>query len=775
MYTLLLATALAVAPIPSYPASASPPARTLSGRVTGTTGAPPHPMNLLPTAAASLAGRVVDSAGAPIRDARVTILEANRSTSTEPDGRYGLDQLPTGTFSVSFRAIGFRPEVYRVTLGSERVTLDVTLKHTVVELTELQVTASPLATSTLESPQPTAVLGGEDLNRAQAPSLGETLNSVPGVHSFSTGAGIGKPVIRGLTSNRVLVLDEGQRMETQQWGDEHSPNVETANAARVEVIRGPASVLYGSDALGGVINVLQRDLPDAIGRQPIIRGSTSAAYASNNREPDGALMVEGASGGLAFRAEGSGRTAGDVRTPSYRLWNSGLRQGGGSGTLGYQGAWGNIRGTYSQRNEKLFLTDEDSTATPTQRMVTNRASVDLTLPFRTSRLEAKAGWERSRRREFEDSVTSDVALGLLAKTWTGSVQFHHPQLGKLSGIVGVSGLRTGFDKFGEETLIPNNRVWTVGTYAFEQAEVGRWHLSAGARYDYRHLDVDQDDELGVSAQTRTYNSVSGNFGVLYRLTEPVALVFNVGRGFRAPNSFELFANGVHEGTVAFEHGDPDLKNETSINTDVAVRVQSPTVTLEIGGFANFIHNYIFSIPTGVTDPESGFEIFDFTQGNARLLGFEGSVQYHPMPILHLQVGADYTNGQNTSADEPLPTIPPFRATYTARLEPTGRGVFQSPYLSFGGETNAKQSRLNPAEAEFFAEAFEGAGFQSVGYTLANAGAGFTLNAGERPIQVDLSVHNLFNKDYADFLSRIKTNAPLPGMGRTFIARVTANF
>jgi iron complex outermembrane recepter protein len=736
---------------------------------------PAHLLDPSPLAATGLTGRVVDSAGAPVADARVIILEANRSTATDADGRYGFDQVPTGTFSVSFRAIGFRPEVRRVTFGDEPVTLDVTLKHSVVELSELQVTASPLATSTLESPQPVAVLGGEDLTRAQAPSLGETLNSVPGVHSFSTGAGIGKPVIRGLTSNRVLILDEGQRMETQQWGDEHSPNIETANADRVEVIRGPASVLYGSDALGGVINVLQPDLPDAIGKGSIINGRASTAYSTNNREPDGSLMVEGASGGFAFRAEGSGRIAKDVRTPDYRLWNSGLRQGGGEGTLAYQGAWGSIRGTYSQRNEKLFLTDEDPTATPTQRMATNRASLDIALPFRTSRLEAKAGWERSRRREFEDSLTPDVALGLLSKTWTGSLNYHHPALGKVYGIVGASGLRTGFDKFGEETLIPNNRVWSVGTYAFEQADFGPWRLSAGARYDHRHLDVDEDTDLGVAAQTRTYNSLSGNLGVLYRLSEPVALVLNVGRGFRAPNSFELFANGVHEGTVAFERGDPALKNETSINTDLALRVQSSKVTLEIGGFANYIHNFIFSVPTGTTDPGSGFEIFDFTQGNARLLGFESSIQYHPMTYLHLQLGADYTNGQNTSAGEPLPTIPPFRASYTVRLEPADIGPLQSPYLSVGGESNAKQSRLNPAEAAFFAQAFEGAGFQSMGYTLANAGAGFTLGLGERRFQFDFSARNLFDKSYADFLSRIKTNAQLPGMGRTFIARVTADF
>jgi iron complex outermembrane receptor protein len=719
-----------------------------------------------------LSGRVTDSAGATVPQVQVTIIEAQRTVRTGPDGRYLFSDVPAGTYRISFSAIGYAPEVRRMTLGNDDVSLDVALRKSLVELPTVQVTASPAATTALESPQPTSVVGGQDLARAQAPSLGETLNDVPGVHSFSTGSGIGKPVIRGLTSNRVLVLDNGQRMETQQWGDEHSPNVESANADRIEVIRGPASVLYGSDALGGVINVLQPDLLDAIGRTPIMRGRASLGYLSNNREPDGALMAEGASGGFGFRVEGSGRTSQDVRTPTYRLWNSGLRQVGGAGTVGYRSSWGSISGTYSQRNEKLFMTDEDPTATPTQRMVTNRASLDVRLPFRDSRLDIKTGWERSRRREFEDSVTDVVGLGLLAKTWTGSVQYHHPAFGKLYGILGASGLHSGFDKFGEETLIPNNRVSSGGVFAFEQTDLGRWKLSMGARYDHRHLDVDQDDELGVTAQTRTYNSFVGNLGALYRLSEPVALVLNVGRGYRAPNPFELFANGVHEGTVAFEHGNPDLHNETSINTDFAVRMQSRRASVEIGTFANVIQNFIYSIPTGQTDPESGFEIFDFVQGNARLFGFEGSVDYHPMSLLHLHGGADYTYGQNVTAAQPLPEMPPFRATYSVRLEPESRGILQTPYVYVGGESNAKQGRLNSAEAEFYAAAFDGAGYRPVGYTLANAGAGFTLNASARPVRFDFMVRNLFNEAYADYLSRIKTNAPLPGMGRTFVTRVT---
>src|SRR6266850_783936 len=197
----------------------------------------------------------------------------------------------------------------RVTTPGGDVTADVTMRESVVELTGIQVTASANATSALNSPQPVSVRAGEELRQSQSPNLGETLQGIAGVHSWSTGPGIGKPVIRGLSSNRVLVLDDGQRLETQQWGDEHSPNVETATAERIEVIRGPASVLYGSDALGGVVNVVQKDLPDATGVSGFVHGSASAAYGSASSLKDGSFDLEGGSGGLGFRGSVNGLRA----------------------------------------------------------------------------------------------------------------------------------------------------------------------------------------------------------------------------------------------------------------------------------------------------------------------------------------------------------------------------------------------------------------------------------------------------------------------------------
>jgi len=718
----------------------------------------------VPPPGRTLSGRVTNPSGNGLFQARVIVLETNRSATTDLEGHYAFPDLPGGTYSVSFSAIGYAPLVARVTLADQDVILDVELKPSLVELPDLQVTAAPVATTSLTSPQPVSVLGGADLNASRAASLGETVSALPGVRSLSTGGGIGKPVIRGLSSNRVLVLADGERVESQQWGDEHGPQIESGDADRIEVIRGPASVMYGSDALGGVVNVVSAPIPDAVGGDPFVEGRAVVSYSTNNQQPDGTLAVEGARGGLGFRGSVTGRTASDVRTPAGRLFNSGLWSVNGSGTVGYRGGWGSVSGTYVRRDEKVEIHEdpaEEPGATPFQRIGDDRVHLSASLPVGVSHLDIDLGATRNRRREFEEEGGVEVALGLLSRTYTADLRLHHPPVGPLAGIVGISALRNSFDKFGEETLIPDNAYNNVGIYAFEQAELGPWHLSVGARYDYRRLTVDDDAELGVTSQRRTYNSATGNLGALYRVAEPVALVFNLGRGYRSPTAFDLFSNGVHEGTVRFERGDPSLRNETSINTDLAVRVQTSALSAELGGFANYIDNFIFPDPSGEEDPESGFQIFDITQGDARLTGFEAAMEYHATHWLHLRATADYTRGQNRSTDAPLPFIPPFRATYSVRLEGGDRGRLQQPYLSIGGESNARQTNLDPED------------FAPPGYTLVNLGAGLLVPMGARAMALDFQLRNAFDKEYANFLSRYKTYALDPG--RNFVVRLSAEF
>lgn len=714
-------------------------------------------------AAWSLSGRITDSTGAPLVGALVVIEEAHRSTTTDQQGRYHLRDVPEGVYGVSYRSIGYRPRVLRVTISNRDVTVDVVLQPTVVELAPIQTTATPLATSALESPQPLTVLQGSDLRRAQAASLGAVLDGQPGIRNQSTGNGIARPVIRGLTGSRVLVLDNGQRTENQTWGDEHAPNVETATAERIEVVRGPASVLYGSDALGGVINVVARELPDAQGTDPFVQGRADAGWNTNGAMPSGSVLLEGAAAGVGFRGTFAGRSSGDVVTPGGTLANSGLAMTSGGLAVGVRAGWGAVTGNYSRRNERLELHEdpaEEPDATPFQRVVTDRASLTGNLSLGSSRLEMDLGWERNARREFASTAAEsegDLELGLGAKTVTGDLHLHHAASARVAGIVGVQAMRTAVDISGEETLVPGSRTANVALYGFEQIDLGRVQLSTGLRIDRRTLDNDASDALDLAAASLDWTAVTGSAGLLYRLGEPMALVLNVGRGFRAPSAFELFARGVHEGTQRFEIGDPSLETERSLNVDLAVRLQNATLRGEVGVFRNRIDGYIHPDPTNEIDAESGLQVYRIRQGEALLQGVEAVLEWHATPALHLRGGVDHTWGENRTTGLPLPFIAPLRIQGSVRMElPTGE-LATNAWFELGVERNTTQTRRDPDD------------IATDGYTLTRLGLGGEVAGLELTLQVD----NLFDVRYRSFLSRYKAYAD--EMGRNVKAGMSVAF
>jgi outer membrane receptor protein involved in Fe transport len=698
--------------------------------------------------AGTLRGRVTDTAGVPVHRAEIIIQEIHRSTATTIDGQYRLSGVPEGSYSVSYRAIGYRPVVVRLTIGEGELVHDVQMLPSLVELPPIQATATPLATAALESPQPLAVLQQGELRAAQAASLGQVLEGLPGVRSLGTGNGIAKPVIRGLGSNRVLVLDNGQRTESQEWGDEHAPNVETAQAERIEVVRGPASVLYGSDALGGVINVVAPELPDAEGGPPRFGGRLDLGYGGNGNAPDASARLEGAAGALGFRASLTGRRSEDVRTPGRTLGNTGYEMVGGAGALGVRDAWGSLTATYSRRTELVEIhedPEEEPDATPRQRIASDRVGVTGNVSLGAARLETDLGWEQNARREFESfeaDEVNDVALRLVATTWTGNVHLHHASGTRAAGVVGMQALRTDVATSGEETLVPASRTLNVAGYAFEQLDLGRFQVSVGARVDHRTLENDAAAELGRAAGKRDWTAVSGNAGVLYRLAEPAAVVLNVGRGFRAPSAFELFANGVHEGTVRYEIGNPDLETEHALNVDLALRLASEALQAEVGVFNNRVTGYIFPDPTAEIDPESGYQVHRYAQADADLRGIEASLQYHATTWLHLGATMDYTHGTNRSTDRPLAFVAPLRVQASARVEAEDLGPVSAPWIEAEVESHAKQTRVDPDD------------FAPDGYAL--VGVGFGGRVGR--FDVAVRVRNLFDATYRQFLSRYKRYA-----------------
>src|SRR5688572_20910315 len=332
---------------------------------------------------ATVSGRVTDAAGTPVSDVSVGVVELRRGTQSDADGRYTIPALPPGTWRIAFQRLGYASAIRRVTLGAGATTIDVALVESALELPGTQVSATANATTALTSPQPTSVLEGVALRQARAATLGATLEGLPGLRSWNTGSGIGKPTIRGLRSDRVVIASEGLRLDNQGWGDEHGPQVESANVDRVEVIRGPASVLYGSDALGGVVNVIPRELPTAYDRDAFVRGRVGGSFGSNNEDLEGSLSLEGATRGLGFRGSFTGRSSDDLETPDGPLANGGTEFQTFSGAVGGRGEWGSLDARYSHRNERLEIHEdpaEDPGATPFQRVGEDIARVAAVLP-----------------------------------------------------------------------------------------------------------------------------------------------------------------------------------------------------------------------------------------------------------------------------------------------------------------------------------------------------------------------------------------------------------
>ncbi|HEX4934416.1 MAG TPA: TonB-dependent receptor, partial [Gemmatimonadaceae bacterium] len=511
-------------------------------------------------------------------------------------------------------------------------------RDSVTGLPGVVVTATRDSIHPLASPLPTSTLTAGELRRDHGVSLAQTLTRLPGVRSLSTGEQIGKPVIRGLTGSRVLVLDDGLRLEDYSWSDEDGPSVEARLAERVEVIRGPASVLYGSDALGGVVNVIPAELLDARGGPPLRRGELELYGASVNREFGGALSLEGARGRAGARLRIVGRFGQDVHTPAGEIRNTGFAAGNGELAVGVHhegGARTTVRLAHYGGEYQLLEIDAPAGGTEDEggpARVTLDDRLQLAHRRRVGRFDAELRGQLQRHslQEKSDLPTPQpgqpreaTVFDLLLNTASGDLLLRHGRddAGRWRGTLGLSGLVQQNDTRGIIPLVPDARVAAAGAFAFERVSLGRLDLVAGARSDLRHLTADRNAELRLADdQERSWTTVSGDVGLVYRVVPSLAVSLNAGRAWRAPNLFELYANGPRLGEGRYELGAATLDPERSLNVDAALRWQSPRARAEVAAFRTRVDDYIYVAPTGAV--ASGLRVFRHAQRDATVAGGE---------------------------------------------------------------------------------------------------------------------------------------------------------
>jgi len=728
-----------------------------------------------PTFAANLAeikGTITDAdTKSPLVGATIYISDLKAFTTSNANGEFTLKNVPAkGKFLVEVRFIGYKTASKLVDLANA-TNLDFQLSPSVIESAEVVITGTPFSANSKTNSLAVVTINREKLAQAAGTNLVDAIAKIPGVSQVTTGGAISKPTIRGLGYNRVLTIVDGAREEAQQWGDEHGIQVDQFSAARIEVLKGPASLLYGSDALGGVINVID-DLVPASGD---FNGNFTTNYNTNNGLTGSSLMLQGNDNGFVYRGRFSYKNAHGYGYGNQIVPNSGFNEANASAMLGLNKTWGyahlnlsrfntNIglveegpddNGNYLDEDGNVITKSEAKTRTlglPKQNINHYRAALNSNILLGGGQLKTTLAYQQNIRKEFEESL-DEPGLNLDLKSYTYDVKYSFANSGVWEPTIGVQGMyQTNVNK-GDEFLIPDYTSNNIGVFGYLKRNFSKGAINAGIRYDYKNVDgkdLFADGDQVFTAFNNNFSNVSGSIGFAYELAKNLVLRGNAGSGFRSPNIAELGANGRHEGTFRYEIGNSNLKQETSLQFDLGITYDAEKVSFGLNAYSNRIYNYIYpgnfgneTIPYLEDDGSTTIlPVYRFVQTDADLIGGEASVDFHLVKALHFENTFAYVKGTNKATNAPLPFIPAASLNNEIRFEPSIKGLNNS-FIKVGLTNVFKQDRFDNFET------------QTDGYTLLDAGISTTVKVKNSKVSLWVTGQNLTNKVYFNHLSRYK--------------------
>ncbi|MFV8322105.1 TonB-dependent receptor [Flavobacterium sp. LS2R12] len=718
----------------------------------------------------TLSGTVTDLKNQPIKGVSVYASELHKGTTTDENGKYTFSNLPNRNLKISFTFVGFATQNKTITSLQKENTLDVILEEAIFEMDEVIVSTAfnKIQSQNVMKVEHESI---KNLQRKGTATLIEGLATIPGVSQVSTGTSIGKPVIRGLSGNRVLVYSQGVRIENQQFGDEHGLGLNDSGIESVEVIKGPASLLYGSDALGGVLYFNPEKFADA----NTFKANFSQKYFSNTAGSNSSLGLKTSTDNWKFMARGSYNTHSDYKiSGGDRVTNTRYNETDFKTGIGYSNAKFSSVLRYNYNELDLGIpedgiadqTTSKKTGFPKQGVFNHLLSLNNVFFFEKSKLDLDLGYVANDRSEFEDS---DVAiLHMKLKTFNYNAKYHLPKMGKIETIVGVQGMHQTNTNSGEEYLIPDAVTNDFGVFGTANYEWNSNVLQAGLRFDNRNITTDAQgiagEEGSFEAIDKSYDSFNASLGYKTNLADDLTLRLNVASGFRAPNLAELTSNGVHEGTNRYEVGNSDLETEQNVQTDLNLEYKTDHFEFFVNGFYNHINNYIYTSPTGEVIDENA--VFDYVQDNAKLYGGEIGLHFHPHPLdwLHFETSFETVTGEKQSRSvgrDYLPLIPANNWNNTIRTEFKIKNWLEDGFATLNVSSTFNQKNVSGFETE------------SSGYNLVNLGFGGTVKLGKTAFDVNINGNNLFDKRYIAHLSRLKTDG-IPNIGRNIVFGVNFN-
>ncbi len=704
----------------------------------------------------SLSGTVVDqTSGDPMMRASVYIVELQKGTITDRTGNFTIERIPHGSYTLRVQFVGYYTYNTDIVIPGDALTdITIGLNSRVFEVDEVIVTASPLGTPVLY--QPAQAFSSEDIQRRATVSLGEMLDWEPGLAMRSFGSAPARPVIRGMDGDRVLILDNGERIgDLSEITPDHSIAMDPMCADRVEVVRGPASLLYGSSALGGVINVFTDDTPRIWSR------GTSGAIAfygstMNNLGSGFGRVMHGDDSWVAT-GRVSYRESGNIYTPEGRLPGTYLQQLTGAAGAGFR--HNNMNGGLSiELLDKTYGLPEEIDDPDTDieiRMDRQRMRGYLNIQsagfFENYELRLSGSRyfheEVEIEREEDGTIKEDMELDFIQNTLSSTLTIKHGSLGVIeSGVIGVNGILRRLDTTGPEALTPDARSSFLGVFIYEEIPLSTIaRLQMGGRVEFQRINAIENEKYYDYDMTRTSTTFSGSIGANMKPAENVEIGFQIARAHRIPSIEELFSDAAHLAAGAYEIGNPELKNEIGHGVDAFVRVSTNRVFVDIAGFYNRINDYIVRQPTGEIHEPSGFPIIVYEAGDAELIGGEIGVKMVLNENIRLDARMDYVHGARRDVDRtPLPFMPPLR--------------------SFIGVTYDKKDWWIGANSRIASEQTRTAIEEDPtdSYVLFGFEAGYRFDVSGRHV-VSFRIDNLLNTVYRDHLSRVEDrDNPMPG-------------
>lgn len=727
--------------------------------------------------------------------ANVYFPELEKGTISDEHGNFELLDLPNGNYKLIVSVIGFETYSSQLNLPTDK-TLEIILSSSAIEMEEV-IISTPFHKLQSDNVMKVEQEKISDLKANGLVTLSEGITAIPGVESISTGQSIGKPVIRGLSSNRVLVYAQGVRLENQQFGEEHGLGLNDAGVESIEVIKGPASLLYGSDALGGVLYIN----PERFASQNTSKGDFSLNYFTNTQGYNTNFGYKSSSDNFKFIIRGSLAKHADYKTKDYRVTNTRFNENDLKVALGYQKSNFKTEFRYNINSAELGLPEgienQNTNYTPQlpfQKLNNHIFSSKSTIFFENSTLDVNIGYTYNDRKEFEDhhhhegedhddedhddedhddedhddedhddedhdeedhdeeDEVDEPALHMKLKTLNYNIKYNLPVFGKFETIVGVQGMNQTNTNYGEELLIPDATTNDIGILATSHIHFEKADVQLGIRFDNRSINI-------LDSFNKSFNSFNGAIGVKTNLAKNIVGRLNLATGFRAPNLAELASDGTHEGTNRYEIGNPELNSEQNFQSDLSLEFKNEHIEIFANAFYNKVNNYIYLSPNGEIIEDD--PVFIYLQNDANLYGGEFGFHFHPHPLdwLHFESSFETVTGKQSDKSY-LPLIPANTLSNTIRVEFNTKSITEG-YAFITYRTKFEQNNIDQFET------------MTDGYSLLSAGFGAKTKLFKNELSISFSGNNLTNKMYINHLSRLKADG-IANMGRNFTIGLTYN-